>query len=376
MRAQDEVSPCSRARAGLGRSGFRANAKDMQEWEKQRACFFGSLVCLPSPSRPLAALVLPELPTGDAAFVLKALCCFQAKAPIASLGLPYRVPSRPLRDEHKHWRRVQIALGAKRLPSTADVSVFGSVPAAHGVAVDPSSGTAFVTRSGVNSVDAFNPSTMQLIKRPIPVANNANAILYDPTHRLIYAASGDSMAATLIDPARLKVIATIPLGASPEFATFDLSWADLPEPGERRHCRCGERGHAGASMALSAEAMRIPNRLGNRRSQQAVVHRLRQECAVGGFRSEPAPRGYEHSDRHWAGLSSLRPKFRRIYTTGLMGTLSVIQQDSADVYHARDSIGLHFNAHTLAVDPVTHELFVGYTGFFFQPRLAVFSPIR
>ena len=70
------------------------------------------------------------------------------------------------------------------------------------------------------------------------------------------------------------------------------------------------------------------------------------------------------------------PQLRRIYTTGLMGTLSVIQQDTADTYRAVDSIRLHFNAHTLAVDPVTHELFVGYTGFLFQPRLAVFSPVR
>jgi hypothetical protein len=70
------------------------------------------------------------------------------------------------------------------------------------------------------------------------------------------------------------------------------------------------------------------------------------------------------------------PELRRIYTTGLMGTLSVIQQDSADAYHVTDSIRLHFNAHTLAIDPMTHELFVGYTGFAFRPRLAVFSPVR
>jgi hypothetical protein len=30
----------------------------------------------------------------------------------------------------------------------------------------------------------------------------------------------------------------------------------------------------------------------------------------------------------------------------------------------------------LVVDPVTHRLFVGYTGFVFHPRLAVFDPIR
>ena len=69
-------------------------------------------------------------------------------------------------------------------------------------------------------------------------------------------------------------------------------------------------------------------------------------------------------------------ELHRIYTTGFIGKLVVIQQDSADAYHLIDTIGLHFNAHTLVVDPVTHQLFVGYTGFISQPKLAVFSPVR
>src|SRR5258706_10313237 len=114
----------------------------------------------------------------------------------------------------------RIDLRAKRLPGTAGISVFRGEPAAHGVIVDPVSGIAFVTRSGVNAVDAFDPSTMRLIRR-IPVADDPDAILYDPKHRLVYVANGDAMAATLIDPARLKAVAAISLGGSPEFAVFD-----------------------------------------------------------------------------------------------------------------------------------------------------------
>jgi len=114
----------------------------------------------------------------------------------------------------------KIVLRARTLPGPADVSVLKGDPAAHGVIVDPVSGTAFVTRSGANAVDAFDRSTMRSIKR-IAVADDPDAILYDPAHRLIYAASGVSMAATLIDPANLKSVATIPLGGSAEFAVFD-----------------------------------------------------------------------------------------------------------------------------------------------------------
>jgi hypothetical protein len=41
-----------------------------------------------------------------------------------------------------------------------------------------------------------------------------------------------------------------------------------------------------------------------------------------------------------------------------------------------DSIYLHFNAYTLAIDSVTHRLFVGYLSFVTLPRLAVFTPNR
>ena len=53
-----------------------------------------------------------------------------------------------------------------------------------------------------------------------------------------------------------------------------------------------------------------------------------------------------------------------------------MNQATADTYHVVDSIYLHFNAHTLAIDPVTHRLFVGYSSLVVPPRVAVFTPNR
>src|SRR5271165_4784511 len=44
----------------------------------------------------------------------------------------------------------RIPLRVRTLPNAADVSVFNRMSDAHGVAVDPVSGLAFVTRSGAN----------------------------------------------------------------------------------------------------------------------------------------------------------------------------------------------------------------------------------
>jgi len=70
------------------------------------------------------------------------------------------------------------------------------------------------------------------------------------------------------------------------------------------------------------------------------------------------------------------PELHQIYITGLFGLLSVVNQATTDTYHVVDSNYLHFNAHTLAIDPVTHRLFVGYASLAIPPRLAVFAPNR
>ena len=114
----------------------------------------------------------------------------------------------------------KINLHTRAMPDSADVSVFESEPAAHGVVVDPTSRLAFVTRSDANTVDVFDPTNMRPVKR-IPVAADPDGIFYEPSNQLVYVASSDAMLATLIDPASQNPIGTISLGGKPEFAAFD-----------------------------------------------------------------------------------------------------------------------------------------------------------
>ena len=65
----------------------------------------------------------------------------------------------------------------------------------------------------------------------------------------------------------------------------------------------------------------------------------------------------------------------RIYAAGKSGKLDVIQQDGPNTYRVLDQMSTHYGAHTLVVDPVSHQVFVGYASLFNHPRIAVFSPI-
>ena len=270
----------------------------------------------------------------------------------------------------------KIALRTRALPNAADVAVFGLEPAAHGVVVDPTSHLAYVTRSRANTVDVFDLKNMQLVKR-IPVAADPDGIFYDPSSKLLYAASSDAMLATLIDPASQNPIGTIALGGKPEFAAFDpetkLIYQNLADTNTVVAVELTKRlivqrwpltdCELPTGMAIDAANRRLFIACG-KSAKLAIfdldLHRVITSVPVG---FGPDSVAYD-------------AELHRIYVTGFVGRLSVVNQVSPDTYRLLDSIYLHMNAHTLAIDPATHRLFVGYASLVIPPRLAVFTPIR
>jgi hypothetical protein len=53
----------------------------------------------------------------------------------------------------------------------------------------------------------------------------------------------------------------------------------------------------------------------------------------------------------------------------------VVDRDSKGALTTLDTIPMHYGAHTLAVDPESHKLYVAYASLFTVPRIAVFSAI-
>jgi DNA-binding beta-propeller fold protein YncE len=268
----------------------------------------------------------------------------------------------------------KIALHDNTLPSDADVSVFASEPAAHGVAIDPASGLAYVTRSEANTVDIFDPEKMNVIKR-IAVAGDADAILFDSFHDVVYVANGEPRRATLISPQTREMVGIIPLGGKPEFAVLDaqtkLLYQNLQDINAvveidlARHSMIQGWTLSGCVAPTGMAIDEVGRRLFigcNGNAMLAIFdlkeHRVTSSIPLGGGPDSVA----------------FDPALRRIYTTGKAGVLVVIQQDTPDTYHVLDSIKLHYGAHTLTVDPRTHALYVAYASLLVRPRIAVFAP--
>jgi DNA-binding beta-propeller fold protein YncE len=267
--------------------------------------------------------------------------------------------------------KIALNVDGKRLGNT--VSELQGSPEVHGVALVPSKNLAFITRSGKNTVDVVDQRNLQLLES-IPVGDDPDAILYDQPTNLIYVANGDARLATLIDPDKKATVASIWLPGRPEFAAVDsktgLLYQNLVDTdtivainltsstivGEWALAPCRKP----TGMAIDSEYRRLFTVCAG--NAKLVVFDLEKHQVIASLKIGGRPDTVAFD----AGL-------HRIYAACTAGNLTVISQIDADKYKVVDRIRTHFGAHTLAVDPVGHSVYVGYASLFTPPRVAVFS---
>jgi DNA-binding beta-propeller fold protein YncE len=252
-----------------------------------------------------------------------------------------------------------------RLPGTGSV---------HGVLLPPGENIAFVTRSEENTVDVFDPTNLERLQS-IPVADDADAIVYDPSNRLVYVANGDAHLATLIDPNKRTIAGTISLPGKPEYPASDsktgLLYQNLTDISAVIAINLAQKSIAGqwslapcegpTGMAIDSDQRRLFAVCS--RNAMLVVFDLERHKVIASMNIGGGPDSVAFD----AGL-------HRIYSAGRAGKLTVVQQDGPDAYRTLDLIRTHYGAHTLVLDPLSHKVFVGYASLFNHPRIAVFSP--
>jgi DNA-binding beta-propeller fold protein YncE len=268
----------------------------------------------------------------------------------------------------------KVALDPTTQTTATNISTLPGGGSVHGVLLVPSRNVAFVTRGEENTVDVFDPTSLQQIKR-IPVADDADAILYDPSTKLVYVANGDAHLATLIDPNTQTVVGTIALDAKPEYPALDthtgLLYQNLNDTNMVAAINLAQRSIVGkwsiapcegpSGMAIDSEQRRLFAVCSH--NATLVVFDLERHQVIASFKIGGGPDSV-----------AFDATLRRIYAAGKSGKFDVVQQDGPDTYRLLDQISTHYGAHTLAVDPASHQVFVGYASLFNHPRIAVFSP--
>jgi DNA-binding beta-propeller fold protein YncE len=333
-----------------------------------------------------ARRVLIGIPAGLVVIVVLAvftlniyLAALPAATTVRSLGAisvpaSFRI-TRPFIDYMElHGQRLYVAFASHNLVGVIDTTTNAPIGAieglqrVHGVALVPELGLGFATAGNEDMVGVFNLADNQLVKT-IPAGTDPDAIIYDEKLHLVYVADHGGKMGTLIDPRTETSVATIDLGGEPEFCQADpssgLIYQNLEDTSEvvvidpwiraviRRYKLAPGEGPTG--LALDAVNRRLFSTTGNKKlivlnsDTGEIVADLPIGLLVDGVAYDP-------------GL-------KRIYTANGIGTMTVIQQDSADRYRVIENAPTHFGGHSVVVDPVTHRIYVAYFG-----RVAVYEP--
>jgi DNA-binding beta-propeller fold protein YncE len=248
------------------------------------------------------------------------------------------------------------------------VVTIGGLSRVHGVALVSTSNLGFASSSGDNNVNVFDLVDNKLLKK-IPAGDGPDAILYDAKLHLVYVSNHAGKTGTLIDPVTQTVVGDIPLGGEPEYSHADpvTGWIyqNLEDTSElvvidpqkkvvvKRYPLAPGKGPTG--LAFDA----VNRRLFSTCSGQLIVLNADTGSIVAALSIGALTDGVDYD----AGL-------RRVYTANAIGSMTVIQQDSADQYRVLEDAPTRFGGHSLVVDPATHRIFVAYFG-----SIAVYEPV-
>lgn len=250
-----------------------------------------------------------------------------------------------------HSGRVHI-LDLKSLKELAEVT---GLTDAHGVAVDHSTGRAFVTDSGPNAVVMFDPASGRKLKS-IPAGTKPDSILLDPASGKILAFDGGSSEVTIVDPSRGAATGSVKLPNNPESAQADgkgnvwvtMEDADAIAQIDTKHMKfvraiplAGCDGPA--PLAFDAANRVLFSGCGNKVMMvtDADSGKTLTSVPIGG---DPDGIVFDAAKK-------------RLFVANRDGGWTIIDQQGKDRYSVDQTLKIDEYAKTVALDPETHRVF-------------------
>jgi DNA-binding beta-propeller fold protein YncE len=227
---------------------------------------------------------------------------------------------------------------------------------AHGTAIDARTGHGFATSGNDSSIVMFDLATFRVLGRT-HAAEDADAIIFDDVSRRVLSFNGDAHSATVVDPATGKLVTNIALGGKPEYgvsAGDGMVYANLTDISE--------------VVEIDARKMQVTRRWSTGACKQPVAmaidrehHRLFSGCRSGVMAVSDIAKGAVvatvpiGSGTDGAGFD---PATHDAFASNADGTLTIIHQDTPDIYHVLQTLQTASGARNMGLDPVTHRVFV------------------
>jgi YVTN family beta-propeller protein len=236
-------------------------------------------------------------------------------------------------------------------------------PGVHGFIAVADLGKGFSSNGRENKVSIVDLKTLKLIQK-VETGENPDAILYEPAKKEVYTMNGRGKSASVIDATTGKVVATIPLEGKPESAQADSKAGRIYVNMEDLN---SVKVIDTATHTVTATWPAAPCEAATGMAFDVATHRLFLGCdnklmvmmdSTNGKVVYSVPVG-EGVDSTW-----FDPATKLAFTSnGGTGTVSVAHEDSASVLKIVQTIKTVRGARTMALDPMTHTIYLAATDY-------------
>ena len=243
------------------------------------------------------------------------------------------------------------------LNTLEEIAVIPETKGVHGIAIANDLNKAFISCGADSSVLIIDLVSFKPVKKINVSGKNPDCILYDSFSKKVFTFNGRSSNATVIDAVSYKVIATIPLAGKPEFSQTDGKG--------KIYVNIEDKNSIAVINAVSMKVENLwPIEPGDEPSGLALDnenHRLFSVCgnklmivtdANTGKVITSVPIGDGCDGVAFDAAS------KRIFSSNGEGTMTVIQQESADRYKVLENVTTMPGARTITLHKVSHHLYL------------------
>jgi DNA-binding beta-propeller fold protein YncE len=230
-------------------------------------------------------------------------------------------------------------------------------PGVHGIALAPELGRGFTSNGREGTVSIFDLKTLKPISKVQAVGENPDAIMFDAATKRVFTFNGRSHDSTAIDAATGNIVGKIALGGKPEFAVSDGQgkvFVNIEDKSELlaldpKDLKVKSRWPLAPCESPSGLAVDRKNRrlfAGCDNKMMAVVN------ADTGRVITTLPIG------DGVDADAFDPDNQFAFASCGEGVLTVVKEDSPDKFSVAQNVKTERGARTMALDPVTHRIFL------------------
>ena len=315
---------------------------------------------------------------GSFSLILLSICLFAQSRPIYKVVKTYAVGG------DGGWDYIAVNKGKLYIAHSTQVNILneytgdsiGIIPnttGVHGIAFDNMLNRGYTSNGRLNNLTVFDVQTNTIVTQ-INTGQNPDAILYEPYSKTIITCNGRSHDLSVIDPKTNKVIATIAVGGKPETAVSDNNGklyvniedkSEIAEVDTRAfsvvHHWSIAPGESPTGLAIDTKTKRLFSGCDNKL--------LMVIDAANGHIVSKLPIG-DGCDGVVFDI-----KTNSIFTSNGEGTITAIQEKSADDFTVTDNIKTVRGARTIALDEKTGTLFLPTANYEATPNTGRPKPI-